>query len=211
MLRFFISPKLFQLYKAQVFSFIESSTWGILHAAPSVFERIDRVKLRFLREIWFTEAEAVERYRLAPLPCRRKIAMMGAFHKITLGIAPSQLAALFSVFGIVPEPPVARNLRGWRLLRNRQLSTPASPMSSAVMKHSVFGICRCYNRLPQHIVDLRSAQLLQRHLQLGLRRFVETGAEDWQGLFSQMWCRVSRQRFNALFELIWLRSTAPYM
>ena len=105
--RFVTIPELFQLYKAQIISFIESSTLGIFHAAPSVLDRVDRVQRRFLREIGFTEAEALERFRLAPLPCRREIAMMGALHKVALGIAPPHLAALFPVLKIAPEPPMA--------------------------------------------------------------------------------------------------------
>ena len=43
--------------------------------------------------------EALELYRLAPLPCRRDMAMLGVLHKISLGLAPSQLDALFSSGG----------------------------------------------------------------------------------------------------------------
>ena len=59
---------------------MESGTPALYHAAPSVLDRIDKVQRKFLREIGFTEVEALERYRLAPLPCRREIAMMGALH-----------------------------------------------------------------------------------------------------------------------------------
>ena len=94
-LRFFSIPEIFVLYKAQVLSYIESRTPGLYHAAPSVLDRIDRVQRRFLRVVGFTELEALELYRLAPLPCRRDMAMLGVLHKISLGLAPSQLAALF--------------------------------------------------------------------------------------------------------------------
>ena len=57
MLRVFSIPELFYLYKAEVLSYIESSTPGVFHAAPSVLVRI----------IGFTEDDALERYRLAPL------------------------------------------------------------------------------------------------------------------------------------------------
>ena len=92
--------------------FIESRTPGLYHAAPSVLNLIDRGQRRFLRELELTEVEALELYRLAPLPCRRYMAVLGALHKITLGFAPPQLAALFPVLGSVSEPLLASHVRG---------------------------------------------------------------------------------------------------
>ena len=148
----------------------------------------------------FTELEALELYRLAPLQCRRDMSMLGALHKITLGIAPGQLSALFPILGTVAEPLMARRLRGWKPRHDRQLGTPASFMSSDRMKRSMFGLCRCYNLLPQELVSLPSVKLLQRHLQMGLRRCAQTGSEDWHELLSQKWSRLPRQDFHALFS-----------
>ena len=110
--------------------------------------------------------------------------MLGALHKITIGIAPPQLAALFPVIGTVSEPLLASNLRGWRPRHTRQLDTPASFRSSETMKRSLFGLCRCYNLLPQALVDLPSVKLLQRHLRIGLRKCAQSGRGDWHALFS---------------------------
>ena len=198
--RFFSTPELFRLYNVQVLPFMESGTPALYHAAPSVLDRIDKVQRRFLREMGFTEVEALELYRLAPLPCRRDVAMLGALHKITLGIAPNQLSALFPILGTVSEPLMAGRLRGWTPRHNRQLGTPASFMCSDRMKRSLLGFCPCYNLLPQTLVDLGSVKLLQRHLHIGLRQFAQTGTEDWQGLFSSTWCRLPRKYFQALFS-----------
>ena len=54
------------------------------------------VQRRFLRELGVSEAAALSDYRLAPLEFRRDMAMLGAFHKVTLGLAPAQLMALFA-------------------------------------------------------------------------------------------------------------------
>ena len=110
--RFFSTPELFRLYKVQVLLFLESCTPALYHAAPSVLDRIDRVQRRFLREMGFTEVEALELYRLAPLQCRRDMAMLGALHKITIGIAPNQLSTRFTILGTVAGPLMARRLRG---------------------------------------------------------------------------------------------------
>ena len=69
---------------------------------------------RFLRALGFPEIEALEQFRLAPLPCRRDMAMLGALHRITLGDAPSQLAELFHIVRTFPEPLLARRIRGWK-------------------------------------------------------------------------------------------------
>ena len=92
------------MYKSQVFSYVEHGTQAFYNAAPSVLSRIDRVQRRFLRELNFSEVAALNEFRLAPLVARRDIAMLGALHKITLGIAPAQLMALF--------PPLPAPLAG---------------------------------------------------------------------------------------------------
>ena len=114
-------------------SYIENITPSRFHAAPSILNRVDRSQHRVLRKLGFSKVEALELYRLAPLPCRREMAMMGALHIITVGIAPQQLAAFFLVVGVVHEPLLARLLRGWSTLQQRQVSTPDSFMFSKVM------------------------------------------------------------------------------
>ena len=70
-------------------------------------------------------------------------------------------------------------------LHNRQFGTPATPLSSEVMKRSLFSTCRCYNRLPQALVDVGSVQLFQRNLQIGLRKFAQSGIRELHNLFSR--------------------------
>ena len=197
--RFFTTPELFQMYKAQVLSYIESSTPGLYHAAPTVLNRIDRVQRRFLRELGFSEVEALRRFRLAPLPCRRDMAMLGALHKVTLGLASAQMQALFPVIGHVLEAYLLQRLRRWRPLHNRQLQTPCSRSSTEQMKRSLFGVARCYNLLPQDLVDTNSVKLFQRRLQWGLRKCADSGLEDWKLLFSDVWRRGPRQNFDVHF------------
>ena len=70
--RFFTCPELRGLYKAQILSYLESSTAAIYHAAPSTLAWIDRVQQRFLSEVCISELDALRDYNLAPLasPCR---------------------------------------------------------------------------------------------------------------------------------------------
>ena len=124
---FFSTPELVQLYKSQVLSFVEGSTPGIYHAAVSELERIDRVQERFLRNVGLTELSALMDYRLAPLPSRRDIAMLGLLHNVVLGKAPAPLAALFPIVGVVQEPSSRQRLRGWSPdIQNNCIPTPIS-------------------------------------------------------------------------------------
>ena len=52
-----------------------------------------------------------------PLVSRRGAAMLGAPHKLTLGTAPPQLAALFPSSGAVAEPLLPKKFRGRRSSR----------------------------------------------------------------------------------------------
>ena len=124
--RFFSTPELFRLYNVQVLPFMESCTPALYHAAPSVLDRIDKVQRRFLREMGFTEVEALELYRLAPLPCRGNMAVLGALQKIPFAIAPNQLSGLLPILGTVYGHVMARRVHGRKPRHNRQLGTPAS-------------------------------------------------------------------------------------
>ena len=197
--RHFTTPELMRLYKAQILSYIESSTPALYHAAPSVLSRIDKVQERFLEEIGVTAINALKDYRLAPLSSRRDMSMLGALHKINLELAPPQLAALFPRLGSISEPLSRQRLRFWRPLHSKQLSTHATFTSSQVFKRSLFGLVSCYNTLPQDLADLDTVKALQRRLQAALLRFAELGAVDWPRLYSTAWKRFPRTKLDELF------------
>ena len=197
--RFFTTPELMRLYKAQILSFVESSTPALYHAAPTNLAWIDRVQNRFLRDIGMSELEALRDYRLAPLKCRRDISMLGVLHKVNLGSAPPQLQELFPRLGSVDEPAGRCRLRYWRMLHDRQLATPVDRTSSDVLRRSLFGVVRCYNKLPQKVVDAETVKALQRDLQRGLLCAAEQDMKDWQLLLSSGWNKLPRTKFDVLF------------
>ncbi len=198
--KYFTTPELVHLYKAQVLSFIESSTPGIFHAAVSVLDRVDRVQRRFLREIGLDERTALCDYRLAPLSARRDMEMLGTLHKVTLGLAPPQLAALFPLKGVVTEHMYAHRVRHWRPLHNRQLHSSATPYSSETLHRSVFGLANCYNLLPQKAVDFREVKGFQRSLQNALKNLAQRHTdENWSRLFSTGWRAFTRTQLDTLF------------
>ena len=188
------------LYKSQILSYIESSTPGIYHAAPSVLQRVDHVQERFLSHVGLCERVALMDYRLAPLAARRDMAMLGVLHKIVLGQAPAPLAALFPFLGEVFEPVDRQRLRNWRPRHGKQLSTEADFASSDVMQRSLFGVVLLYNRLPQSVVDAPSVRVFQARLQGGLKEYARSGIDRWQRLFSTEWRLMPLARLHALFE-----------
>ena len=197
--RFFTFPEILRLYKAQILSFIESSTAALCHAAPSTLERIDRVQWRFLRELGLSEKEALCDFRLAPLCSRRDMAMLGALHKLNLGMAPEQMQELLPLVGSRVEPLWKHRLRWWRPLHNKQLQTPATYRSSDVMKRSVFGLANLYNALPQFVVEKTSVKAFQKTLQDALSKLAAANTEEWQTLYSCGWRRFPRAKLDRLF------------
>ena len=192
------------MYKAQILSYVESGTPALYHAAPSVLNRIDRVQRRFLREKGFSEEAALNDYRLAPLESRRDMAMLGALHKVTLGIAPAQLMDLFPAKPTLPVGMSAHSfdrqrLRHWRAPHDCQLHTEAHFQSSNVLLRSLFGLVFCYNKFPQHVVAAKSVKEFQRHLQYGLMKGANSGMPNWQLLYSSLWKQMPVTRFDALF------------
>ena len=200
--QFFTTPELMHLYKAQILSYIESSTPGVYHAAPSVLERVDRVQLRLLRELEMDELSALCDYRLAPLPARRDMAMLGVLHKVTLGRAPAQLAALFPPGRPAHEPlQHFQRLRHWRPLHNKQLHSHAALDCTEVMRRSLFGLVKCYNQLPQRVVDSASVTTFQKLLQAALKKHALRGRDEaWGRFFTQGWRPLTRAALDELFS-----------
>ncbi len=197
---FFTTPEMMHLYKAQVLSYIESSTPGIYHAAVSVLARIDRVQERFLRNVGLDDVSALVNFRLAPLCARRDISMLGVLHKIVLGKAPKPLAALFPVVGAVDEPLIHQRLRGWRPRHTKQLHTEATFQSTDVMQKSLFGLVHLYNRLPQRVVDAATPRAFQGRLQAALKPLASSRTDGWQTLYSSGWRRMPRAQLHRLFD-----------
>ena len=198
--RYFTTPELVHLYKAQVLSFIESSTPGIYHAAASVLDRVDRVQRRFLREVGLDERTGLRDYRLAPLPARRDMAMLGTLHKVTLDIAPPQLAALFPRKGVVVEHMYAHRMRNWRPLHNKQLHSFADIDSTETMRRSLFGLVHGYNFLPQRAVKCNTVKSFQKTLQNALKMHASrSNNDDWHRLYSSGWHAFTRTGFDSLF------------
>ena len=182
--RFYTTPELVKLYKSQVLSYIESRTAAIHHAAPSVLDAVDRVQRRFLREIGLTELEALEKFRLAPLPARRDMAMLGLIHRVCHGLAPAPLADLFTARQW-SRPSSAITTKSSRLRHGRQLTDFVGMGGhTETLRRSCFGLVTIWNLLPPIVVDSKTTKQCQRSLQKSLLNRAKAFPDSrWQHFF----------------------------
>ena len=199
--RFFSTFELVRLYKSLVLSFIESGVAGYYHAAPSVLHCIDRVQLRMLRETGLTEEDALLKFNLLPLAMRRDIGILGLLHRVNLGLASKQMAELFPPTGpAVVGDYIGGRVRGATAFHTKQLLDRVEARSSEQFRRSMFGMVRCYNVLPQNIVDAPTTTIFQRSLQDAVKARVRKGDRDWRQFFEFGRRYASVLRFQALFR-----------
>ena len=124
--------------------------------------------------------------------------MMGVLHKVVLEAALPQLAAFFPVLENVAEP---LSMQRCAQLHSKQLGTPCGGTSSETMKRSLFGLARCYNQLPQHVVDVPTVSIFQHRLQAALKVHASSAGAlaTWPSLYTKGWRRMSRRDFHKLF------------
>lgn len=180
--RFYTTPQLVKLYKSQILSYIESSTPAIHHAAPSVLDKVDRVQRRFLRETGISEESALVDYRLAPLQARRDMAMLGMLHRIVHGIAPLELSGLFVPVARRNEGMGTRTREARHIWQLQEFVTAGG--HTEVYRRSAFGLVTVWNMVPSELAAAKSTKTLQRHLQQGLGRYMESGELNWTAFFS---------------------------
>ena len=95
--KFFNDGELVNLYKSNLLSYLEYRTAAIYHACDSVLERFDKFQDRFLRELGISLEDGLMYFHLAPLRCRRDIAMLGIIHRCVLGKGPAQFKDFFRI------------------------------------------------------------------------------------------------------------------
>ena len=180
--RYHSKHQMVHLYKAQILSYIESRTVGLHHAAPSTLLCVDRVQRRFLRELGITEEEALATWNLAPLPCRRAIAMLGLLYRIAMGLAPKPLRDLFPRDERVRQGPWTKGTRRRHSIQFLEQTTLGG--HTDVFKRSCFGLITVWNMIPSEVVFSGSVRKFQKGLQDALRKRA-TETTDFAGFFTE--------------------------
>ena len=192
--KFYSRKELVNFYKSFVLSFIEFGTPAFYHATVFALTPLDWVQNRMLEEVGLSEIDALVHYALAPLGCRRDMAIMGLLHRINNNEAPESMSAYF-----FPEYRVMfpRGFRERHLRRNRQLHDYRDGSDSRIFQRSIFGLINAYNLLPQCVVDLKSTHTFQHHLQRALKEAASIDGFAWKTLYSVGVRRMSVSRFHA--------------
>ena len=78
--RYFSDGELVNLYKSVLLFYLQYRTAALYHGCNTVLEPLYSFQDRFLSELGISEEDALFRFNLAPLSCRRDIAMLGLLH-----------------------------------------------------------------------------------------------------------------------------------
>ena len=169
-------------FKTHVWPILESANVAILHAGASYLASLDAVQNSFLSTLGIPEEVAFTQYHMAPLRLRRDIGALGLLHKINLGISHPAFRQLFPQ-DIGGQPPAYRTRDASRLHNKLLIDRSANAHLSSV-KHSLFGMVRVYNRLPQYCADATSVSEFQSYLTEMARTNCRQGNETWQQSFT---------------------------
>ena len=195
--QYFSRSALVRMYKAQVLSFIEYATPAIHHAPRFFLAQVDRVQDTFLDEIGLSAQAALLQYGLAPLSCRRDIAMLGLIHRTTTGKAPEHFTPIFCR-QVAPSFP--RCLRDPALRHDHQLLDRIDGTHSRMMERSVLGLIYAYNVLPQRVINAKSVKLFQRKLQNAVKQAAKQNSESFTDLFRSGIKSMRVSSFQSLFD-----------
>ena len=168
-------------YKTHVLCLLEINPGGFYHAADSILEPIETLQGHFLKEMGVTRENAFKDYNLLPLSTRRDIGMLGLIFKSVHGLAHDDLQQLFPRAG-----PVVHGYET-KLQQNRhnlQLQESRPGTHHALLRRSVFGLTRIWNRLPKDAVSATSVQNFQKMLTGMVRTACHTRNANWESTFS---------------------------
>ena len=145
-------------YKTHVLCLLEINPGGYYHALDSVLAPLDNLQTQFLREIEVSETSAFLTFNLLPLSTRRDIGMLGLIYKSVRGIAHSDLQELF------PRARPRNHRYETKLKSHRhpyQLEEARPGTHHALLRRSIFGLARIWNRLPKEVVGLQDVNNFQ--------------------------------------------------
>ena len=179
--RFYDRSEMIHQYKTHVLCHLELNTGSFYHALDTVLQPLDKLQTHFLKEIGLTPEQAFLEYNLAPLRARRDIGMLGLIFKCVHGLAHKDLQKLFPRCATQPHGYETRrqsNLHGWQLDEDR----PGT--KHALLRRSIFGLTRVWNRLPKQAVSSATVSNMQKLLTQYARFSCWQGDTDWAELFS---------------------------
>ena len=181
--KYYDTKAVLRLYKSHILSYIEGGTAAIYHAAPYILRQLNDIQRSLLNTLDLTDEVVLLEHNVAPLAMRRDIAMLGLLYKVAHGLAAPPLQDLFPAsqrsltsFGFGPQP-----VHEW------QLVDPVEPTHPNIIRRSVFGLIRIFNRLPAHTVAAKSVNHFQKILQRAAKDRAKSGDHTWQLMYCAIW------------------------
>ena len=172
-------PHLLTRCKARVLSHLEYRTAAVYHATDTVLEPLDKVQTAFLRKLGVEEVTALVEFRLAPLRCRRDMAMLGLIHRAVLRKGPEHLQKFF-----YQEAPTKLTTRLATRRHDLQLAEYRKGRFLEVLRRSALGLVAVYNLLSPDVVSATTVKDFQRRLQDYLTSRAVRGCQDWKDTYS---------------------------
>ena len=201
--RFYSTIEMIMQYKSHVLSLLELNTGGFYHALDTVLEPLDKLQSHFLKEIGVTEEEAFVRYNLAPLKARRDISMLGLLYKCVHKLAHQDLQKLF------PRSSAPQHSYRTKFQAHRhpyQLEESRLGTKHALLRRSIFGLTRVWNRMPREVVGADSVTTMQKRATAMVRASCQQGDIYWADLLSP---RPLILRESPLFESLYALAYVP--
>ena len=145
-----------------------------------MLQPLDKLQDRFVREAGLTSLEALMVFNLAPLSCRRDVAMLGILHRAALKKGPPQFWQFFKPdnTAVLHWTRTASRRHGRHLVETRR------GRFLEVLRRSALGQVAVYNLLPHEVVAESIVKQFQRKLRTLLEERASSGAENWQATFS---------------------------
>jgi len=193
--RFHTLDQMVLLWKGRVLGSIEHRTSAIYHAADTILQPLDRLQASYLEALGLSEQDALRDHNLAPLGCRRDMAMLGVIHRALLGHGPDHFrehirlatdTAAASAANLPLHRLQAQSYRKGLAIDFEAPSCRSEPPDFFL--RSIYGLLDVYNLLPIDVVEQSSdVRSFQASLQALLKCAMSSGFGQWQGLLSPRW------------------------
>ena len=161
-------------------------------------QRLDGIQDMFLEDIGVDAKCALLKHNLAPLACRRDIAMLAIIHRSVLDKGPAQFKQHIRAQDSLPFP---RGLRQQHLRHNKQLHDPIGADSSHGLQRSLVGLIYPYNLMPQSVVDADSLSKFQKSLQNAVKNACLRDILHWETVLSTGARELTVSKLHFFFRL----------
>ena len=126
----------------------------------TILQPLNNFQEHFLAELGITAEHALFAFNLAPLACRRDIAMLGVIHRCVLGNDPAHFQEFFKI-----SLTQGSRTRSGSRRHGKQLVDIRNTGFIEIERRSILGLILVYNHLPDSVVAANSVSSFQSKVQ----------------------------------------------